>query len=434
MNQMPVPHDLGLQLPLGEGILKLLLVFLFLLHILFVNFMVGGSVLSLIFELVGLKKKKYDALAFEISKTITVNKSLAVVLGVGPLLVINLAYTAYFYSANSLTGFAWMMIIPLVIVSFLLTYLQKYTWHVWTDRLKPLHIAVSTGGMILFLFIPLIFLSNVNLMLFPDRWAEVRGFLSAMFLPNVLPRYFHFILATVAVSALFAVLWFSRKKYDFTASLPDCSRAEIKRSFFLIAFICTISQLFIGPLVLFTLPVHGLSLKLYLLITLALISAITFLYLMWGQIKKLQQESNSIAWIIILLLTTTVVIMAIGRHSYRERAISPHRIAMAEKTNDFYWKSQAAQARKRMGITKTTFSSGGEKEFETNCAACHAKEAILIGPSLVEINQLYEENIDKFVLWTKEPLVKRGGVEMPSFKHLGDEKLQSIAKYVLSIY
>jgi len=47
---------------------------------------------------------RYDALAQRIGATITVNKSLAVVLGVGPLLCINLLYTLYFYSANALTG------------------------------------------------------------------------------------------------------------------------------------------------------------------------------------------------------------------------------------------------------------------------------------------------------------------------------------------
>jgi cytochrome c len=119
--------------------------------------MVGSSIVVFIMEIIGRKKAKYDQLAYIISKTITANKSLAVVLGVGPLLCLNLLYTTYFYSANALTGQAWLSIPPLVATVFLLVYLQKYTWHKWhTGAAKKLHIAVSGLVVAMFCFIPLI--------------------------------------------------------------------------------------------------------------------------------------------------------------------------------------------------------------------------------------------------------------------------------------
>lgn len=139
---MPVPRDLELPLPLPETILAILLV-LFLLHTFFVKLMVGGSVLATFFEWYGYKKKreKFGHLALRLAETITVNKSLAVVLGVGPLLCINLLYTIQFYSANALTGHAWILIVPMMIAAFLLSYLHKYTWHVWkSGLLKKLHL------------------------------------------------------------------------------------------------------------------------------------------------------------------------------------------------------------------------------------------------------------------------------------------------------
>ena len=48
-------------------------------------------------------------------------------------------------------------------------------------------------------------------MLFPERWPEVEGFLSTLLLPNVLPRFLHFILASVAVTALFLAGWLCRR-------------------------------------------------------------------------------------------------------------------------------------------------------------------------------------------------------------------------------
>ncbi len=53
----PVPKDLPLPLPLPEWLLVAILVVSFLVHILFVNLMVGGSILTLWSQIKGLKNK-----------------------------------------------------------------------------------------------------------------------------------------------------------------------------------------------------------------------------------------------------------------------------------------------------------------------------------------------------------------------------------------
>ena len=78
-----------------------------------------------------------------------------------------------------MTGAPWLGLIPLVTLAFLITYAHKYTWDSLAHA-KGLHIALGMAGAGLFLVIPLIFLTNVNLMLFPGRWLEVDGFLSAL--------------------------------------------------------------------------------------------------------------------------------------------------------------------------------------------------------------------------------------------------------------
>ena len=180
----PVPKDIPLPFPLPEWLLVFLLVFSFLVHILFVNLMVGGSILTLVSQIRGLKDKAYDTLAHEIANTITVNKSMAVVMGIAPLLCINVLYTLYFYSANALTGLMWLALVPLVTIAFLLTYLHKFTWKALENH-KAIHISILAVAVAMFMFIPLIFLTNINLMLFPEKWGLVKGFFSALSLPNV---------------------------------------------------------------------------------------------------------------------------------------------------------------------------------------------------------------------------------------------------------
>ncbi|RPJ85258.1 MAG: cytochrome C, partial [Acidobacteria bacterium] len=123
-----VPKDVLLPLPAPFWLLVALLLISFLVHILFVNLMVGSSLLVLWTEIKGLKKKDWDKVSHAIAATITVNKSLAVVLGVAPLLTISVLYTAQFYSSSTLLGTAWLLVIPLVILAFLFTYAHKYSW------------------------------------------------------------------------------------------------------------------------------------------------------------------------------------------------------------------------------------------------------------------------------------------------------------------
>ena len=86
---LPVPRDIPLPLPADGVLLQALLVVLFLLHILFVNLMVGGSILAVVCEILGRRRKDFDTPARQIAPTVAVTESLAVVLRVGPPRAIN---------------------------------------------------------------------------------------------------------------------------------------------------------------------------------------------------------------------------------------------------------------------------------------------------------------------------------------------------------
>ncbi|PZO86136.1 MAG: cytochrome C, partial [Micavibrio aeruginosavorus] len=286
MSGVPIPKDLPLPLPAPEPILIGVLVFFFLMHIVFVNFMVGGSLLTLYYEIKGLKNKAYDKLAYTLASTITVNKSIAVVLGVGPLLAINTLYTVYFYSANALTGDFWIAVIPLVIIAFLLTYVHKYLWHAM-EKVKWLHIAVSALAGGLFLFIPLIFLANINLMLFPDKWTAVQGFWDALMnVGNAFPRYFHFITACFALTGLFMV-WMFRRMDDNEIREIGFERADLIRKGYRWAFWPTLLQFFIGPVVILTLPEVSQPIgKVYGIIGFGALTGMFMLFLMGIELRR----------------------------------------------------------------------------------------------------------------------------------------------------
>lgn len=426
---LPVPRDLPLPLPLPEAVLSAMLVVFFLVHILFVNLMVGGAILVAITEWRGLREARWDSVAHSIAETVTVNKSLAVVMGIGPLLCINLLYTIQWYSANSLTGHAWLLIIPLITTAFLLTYLHKYTWDRWaTGKAKKMHLLLGVIAALLFLAIPLIFLANVNLMLFPDQWEKVKGFFSSLRIGNVLPRYLHFLTASIAMTGLFLVGWYGRKSFD-PSTLPGFTRPELKRSFYRVAAWLTASQFVYGPILLFTLPPVGITKQLYVIIFSGAAIGFLTLMLLFKEIRRPDAEIGRSFAGICILFSIVVLSMGSGRHVYREAALAGHKQEVRDRTEAY--SAALAEFNAQLASNPAAAASSPEQLF-MNCSACHAPAVRLVGPSLAEIATIYAGNPEGIVTWAKAPGKKRPELPpMPPFAHLGDENLRIIADLML---
>jgi cytochrome c len=434
----PVPKDIPLDLPLPEWLLVTLLVVSFLLHIIFINLMVGGSIVTLWAQIKGLKNKEYDTFAHEVAKTITVNKSLAVVLGVAPLLSINTLYTLYFYSANALTGFAWIMIIPLVTIAFLITYLHKYTWESLENN-KRIHIFIIALSVGIFLFIPLIFLTNVNLMMFPEKWGTVQGFLSALMLPNVFPRYFEFLAACLAVSGIFIVWYNNRKSYPIEQIYTSFTRYNIKKIGYSIATVGLSLQIIFGIIVLFTLPSKGIS---YSVITIMAGGGLILVYALWYCYQTIIGQKENIDLYfkrIVFSVLSFMLLYGSSRQLYRHNSLEKHQELVAIHTQEFQRLSKEARENpvEEMEELEIDPSLGelakGEAIFKQNCAACHKKDEKLVGPPVTEMVSIYASDETGLKKWIKAPGKKRADYpQMPGFPQLSDDELKELSKYILS--
>jgi cytochrome c len=434
----PVPKDIPLPLPLPEWLLVGLLVISFLIHIVFINLMVGGSIVTLWAQVKGLKNKKYDTYAHEIAKTITVNKSMAVVLGVAPLLSINTLYTVYFYSANALTGFVWIMIIPLVTVAFLLTYLHKYTWES-LSKSKVLHISIIGLAVIVFLFIPLIFLTNVNLMMFPEKWGSIKGFLSALTLPNVFPRYFEFLSACIAVTGIFTVWYNNRKNYPVEKIYQEFTRYELKKLGYSISILGLALQIFFGIIVLITLPSKGIGFEIIGMMGIGGVCLSMALWLSYqsviGEVKDIDRHFRKIVSYILVF----ILIYGASRQTYRHNTLNPHQQLMEAHTIEFKKLSEEARTNSVQQDTNLEIDHSlgdvalGAAIFDANCSACHKQEEKLVGPPVTEMLEIYSGNESGLINWIKVPGKKRpDSPQMPGFPQLSESELKELSNYILS--
>jgi cytochrome c len=427
------PRDLPLPLPLPEWFLITVLIVSFLLHIIFVDLMVGGVLLTLWAQIKGLKNPDYDHLAHEMAATVTVNKSVAVVLGVGPLLSINVLYTLYFYTANALTGTMWIMIIPLVTVAFLLTYLHKYTWHKLENN-KPVHISIIAMAAAIFLFIPFIFLTNVNLMLFPEKWTSVKGFLSAMLLPNVLPRYVFFIFSTLAVTGLFMAWYFGREKYDWTANFKTLDRYDMRRKFYSLTLVALFVQLVLaGPILMVTLPAKGMSWNVVMIVLMGAGLVIFPIYWIWQSITGPAEGLDRHFKKIVATLLVTISVMGMGRHAYRAHALAPHQELTARETEKFSEMSKQAFAEANDPAKLAERERNlGPNVFKASCSTCHDATAQLVGPPITEMVSIYNGKPQELKNWIIAPGKKRPEApQMPAFPQLSEKELDAVVAYIL---
>lgn len=429
--ELPIPRDLPLPLPLNEVTLKSLLVPLFLLHIVFVNLMVGGSILTTLYEWIGLKRPEYDTLAKHIAATVTVNKSMAVVLGVGPLLVISLVYTVQFYSANALTGHAWILIVPLTTAAFLVTYLHKFTWNRWrTGFMKRLHVAVGVVSTLLFLAIPWIFLANVNLMQFPEHWYDVHGFLSSLKVGNgnVYFRYMHFMAACLAVTSLFLCLWLTRSPRALAALPNGFTKGTTRRHFYKIAFYVSLSQFIIGPLTLLVMPRVALDITVLMIFMVGACLALCLVWALWLESIASDAKVGRL-WIPIFFVFQLVAYsMGAGRQMVREVALKDDIERIKVRTEEYEAKVYVANLRRQSGLSA---EPDGKELFRTICAACHLPDKVVSAPSAQEIITLYAGKPDEIVAWATKPARKRTQFSpMPAMGSLGEKKLRKIAEFM----
>lgn len=162
-------------------------------------------------------------------------------------------------------------------------------------------------------------------------------------MPNVLPRYVHFVLACPAMTGLFLV-WLFRRRDDEELEEIGFPRAELIRKGYQWAFWPTVAQFIVGPVTLLTLPdtplpltgvwgVFGFSI---------LVSTVLCLLLFVETRRSAETIGRSFGGVCVLMLVV-VALMGVGRHMYREAAVGPHRELVKAKTKDYMDKVEQAR-------------------------------------------------------------------------------------------
>ncbi len=208
-------------LPFYPIVFQFLLVLTFALHITMVNLVVGSTFLS-IWEI--WKRNSFGLrLAKALGRVITVGLSVAIVLGVAPLLFVQVIYDPFWYTATSLSAFYALMFLVVITLAFYSAYgfyLGNRNADVASAKTGW---ALVAAGFLLFTALFIHMLSMEQLM--PQHWKQwivspsgVVSFSGGEFHGIEFGRLLHFLIPSFAVTGVFLMLYSAyfkdREDYD----------------------------------------------------------------------------------------------------------------------------------------------------------------------------------------------------------------------------
>ena len=296
-------------IPVSWGWLYFFLILTFVLHLLFMNVMLGSAIMAFVGDL-----RKTDAwLSRDISKKLPYTIAFTVNLGVAPFLFLQVLYGQFIYVSSVLMAVYWLSVIGLLI----LLYYSAYGYAFRFDKMPGARTFFIGLTAILGLVVAFMFTNNMTLMLVPESWqgyfADRSGTMLNLGDPTLWPRYLHFVVASVALGGLFRALLAKLRK-----TTPEREK-RISQGMQWFSY-ATVAQIIIGFWFLITLPREimfsfmggaGLNTAIFIL---GLAGAL--LSLVFGFTRRV--------WPAVVTTFVTVVFMAIVRDLVRTAFLKPY--------------------------------------------------------------------------------------------------------------
>lgn len=205
-----IPYSEGVPSAAPWWLFWLLLTTTFVLHLIPMNLVLGGSVILLVNRIRSRGDQTgYCGTLFQKgSRWLPVAVSVAITFGVAPFLFVQVLYGRFLYTSSVLLGWAWFLVIPLLILAYYGVYLLSFKGRFVEGK----ETVVSVFVTLLFLCIAFIYTNNMSLMLLPSTFFEAfqgatGGYSFNLTDPSLFPRYLHTLLGALSVAGISTSLY-----------------------------------------------------------------------------------------------------------------------------------------------------------------------------------------------------------------------------------
>ena len=418
-------HDLLLPLPVPREFARPLLFGAFSIHMLFVLLMLGTAILAMAYFLEAWWHNRLGELRWDkkILRMFMMHKSLAVVFGIGPLLLIQVAFSIPFFNAVVLFSPFWLLIIVFLIISFLS--FDSLGHRMETHRY--LHLFFGIVAMIFLLCVPGFFVAVLVTAENPDKWMDIlkTGFgFDWRISVHWFTRYLHILGASIVFAAAF--------HYFFTAPRHDIVHRPALVKWMLGGLLF---QIAIGFALYFSL-LHKPDILTVLYMSTGIILAVIMIWLTAIALQPVK-TLNILAVVPLLLLMLASMLLTRQRSQDRSFAgIIPEVSKSAEKYNEKLVNYQSDALNHYQSHMKIIYDSG-TTIYAQSCSFCHGSKANGKGPDAAQL-KIPPEDISAIRANRSYLLhvLKNGidGTAMPRFGYYDAYQLESILKYLNEQY
>jgi hypothetical protein len=311
-------------LPAPYWIFKLLLVVTFILHILAMNCLLGGTVLALAAKWRAKNRELGSHIFADVSKKLPVLLPATITLGIAPLLFLQVLYGQFFYASSIVVAWPWLLVLAFLTVAYYGFYYASFR----SGKDSGKAATVTFFSLILVFLIGFVYSNNLTLSQTPLRWrakyfANPSGWNLNIGEPTLIPRFLHFVVAAIAVGGLLLVfLAFARWNQD----------REYARGLFQLGgksfMFATMAQFVVGIWFLVSLPREyrmlflGDNLIMTILLVVGVAGGITAIFLMSEALRK--ENVRFAAYIISSIVAVVIAAMATMRDMLRDAYLAPY--------------------------------------------------------------------------------------------------------------
>lgn len=320
--------------PFYPVVFQILMVLTFALHIMFVNLALGTTCLAALGRLKG--EERWGRLAGGMGQAAAASVSGAILLGVAPLLFVQVIYDPFWYASSNLSA-AWAIgFIFILMAGYASLYLAR-------DRKGDASAAFAGFALTMFLLAGFIMHVLGFQLLHPEKWlgwytshgaASTAGTVLHDF---SIPRFLHFIVPAFAATGVFLMLysWYFRARADADAAYLDwAGRLGAK-----MAFHATTIEVVTGFLWLLVLP-RELSFHSHPLFVLGVVLGLALLGFLYHAQNR-ENDHHRFAWPAAAAMLVTILEMAAAREALRVRYLARFGYAIADHRLNLDWGSTA---------------------------------------------------------------------------------------------
>ena len=311
-------------LPAPYWVFKVLLVVTFFLHILAMNFMLGGALLALVAKWRARSPELGKRVFFDLAHKLPALLPATITLGIAPLLFVQVLYGQFFYTSSIILAWPWFCVLVLLTTA----YYGFYYVSLRGEKRPRRAAGVLSFSVVLILIVGFIYTNNITLSQTPARWgakyfANPGGWNLNLSESTLIPRVLHFFTAAVAVGGILLVL------IACTKWQRDREYAHYIFQFGGKAFMyATMAQFLVGIWFVVTLPPDirllfvGYNAFATMLLLLAIAGAMAAIYVM---VEALRTENIRLAARYVTGLTAAVILsMSVLRAFLRDAYLKPY--------------------------------------------------------------------------------------------------------------